>query len=121
LRSDNGGEYTSNEFKNFCIQEGIKRELKVPYNPQKNGVVERKIRVIVGAAKSMLHDQDLPMFLWVEACNTVVYIQNMGPYRALGNKTLKEAFTGKKLEVGHFRIFGCLTYSHVPSEKRTKL
>jgi hypothetical protein len=23
--------------------------------------------------------------------------------------------------VGHFRIFGCLTYSHVPLKKRTKL
>ena len=24
-------------------------------------------------------------------------------------------------EIGHFRIFGCLTYSHLPSKKRTKL
>ena len=30
-------------------------------------------------------------------------------------------FTGKMPEIGHFRIFGFLTYSHVPSEKRTKL
>ena len=36
------------------------------------------------------------------------------------NKTPEESFTGKKLEVSHFRIFGCLTYSHVPFEKRTK-
>jgi hypothetical protein len=35
--------------------------------------------------------------------------------------TLEEGFSGKKLEVGHFQIFGCLTYSHVPFEKRTKL
>ena len=33
----------------------------------------------------------------------------------------KEAFTGVKLEVGHFRIFGCLVNIHVPKEKRTKL
>lgn len=44
LRSDNGGEYTSNDFKSFCAQEGIKRELTVPYNPQQNGVAERKNR-----------------------------------------------------------------------------
>jgi len=31
LRSDNGGEYTSNEFKDFCKGEGIKRELTTPY------------------------------------------------------------------------------------------
>jgi transposase InsO family protein len=34
LRLDNGGEYTSNEFKDFCKEEGIKRELIVSYNPQ---------------------------------------------------------------------------------------
>ena len=30
-------------------------------------------------------------------------------------------FTRKKPEVSHFRIFGCLTFSHLPSEKMTKL
>ena len=35
--------------------------------------------------------------------------------------TPEESFTGKKPEVSHFRIFGCLAYSHVPFEKRTKL
>jgi transposase InsO family protein len=42
LRSDNGGEYTSNDFKDFCKHEGIKRDLTVSYNHQQNGVVERK-------------------------------------------------------------------------------
>ena len=41
LRSDNGGEYTSNEFGNFCKDTGIKRELTTPYNPQKNCIAER--------------------------------------------------------------------------------
>ena len=39
----------------------------------------------------------------------------------MGSKTYEEMLIGKKLEIGHFYIFGCLTYSHVPSEKRTKL
>eukprot|EP00253_Pinus_taeda_P025394 PITA_25394 len=30
-------------------------------------------------------------------------------------------FSGKKPDVGHFRIFGCLTYSYVPKENMTKL
>ena len=33
LRSDNNGEYVSNEFKNFCAVEGIKLELTIPHNP----------------------------------------------------------------------------------------
>jgi len=35
--------------------------------------------------------------------------------------TPKEAFSGKKLDIGHVRIFGCITYSYIPKEKRTKL
>jgi transposase InsO family protein len=74
LRSDNGGEYTSKEFMDFCAGEGIRRELTVPYKPQKNGVAKRKNRAIVGAARAMLHDQGLPLFLWAEACYTAVYL-----------------------------------------------
>ena len=70
LRSDNGGEYVSQEFNNFCAVEGIKQELTTPRNPQQNGVAESKNRTIVGAAQTMLHDQGLPLHLWAEACNT---------------------------------------------------
>jgi hypothetical protein len=64
VRSDNGGEYTSKEFVNFCKDVGIKRELTTPYNPQQNGVAERKNITILEAVKTMIHDQDLPMCLW---------------------------------------------------------
>jgi hypothetical protein len=121
LRSDNGGEYTSNDFDDYCAREGIRREMTVAYNPQQNGVAERKNRSIVGAARAMIHDQGLPLFLWAEACNTVVYLQNRSPHRALGNMTPDEAFTGQKSQVGHLRIFGCVTYSFIPKELRKKM
>jgi hypothetical protein len=44
-----------------------------------------------------------------------VYVQNRSPHRILGDKTLKEAFSGVKPEIGHLRIFGCPVYIHVPS------
>ena len=50
LRSDNTGEYVSQEFKDFCVAKGIKRELMAPHNPQQNGLVERKNKTIIGAA-----------------------------------------------------------------------
>ena len=84
-RSDNGGEYTKGEFDDFCASEGIKHEFTIPYTPQQNGVAERKNKAIVGATRAMVHDQGLPLFLWVEACNTTVYLQNRSPHRSLGN------------------------------------
>ena len=95
--------------------------MTVPYTPQHNGVVERNNLSIVGAGRAMLYGQSLPLFLWAEAYSTVVYVLNKSLHRALGCETPKEMFAGKVPEIGHFRIFGFLTYSHVPSKKRTKL
>jgi hypothetical protein len=61
------------------------------------------------------------MHLWAKASSTVVYVQNRGPHKILGNKTHEEMFTGKKPKVSYLRIFGCPVYIHIPEEKRTKL
>ena len=73
------------------------------------------------AVKAMIHDQDLPLHLWAEVARTVVYVQNITLHCVLGNKMPKEMFTGKKPEVSHLSIFGCLVYLHVPKDKRMKL
>ena len=80
----------------LCNESGIKRELSTPYNPKQNGITERKNRTIMEAAREMLHDQDLPMHIWVEASRTTVYAQNRTPHRVLDNKTLEEVFSDKK-------------------------
>jgi hypothetical protein len=121
LRSNNGREYTSRDFNDFFIEAGIKREYIVPYNPQQNGVAERKKKTIIEATKAMIHDQSLPMILWEEASMTIVYVQNMSPHHIWKNMNPEEAFTKVKHEVGQFRIFGCPVYFHVPKEKRSKL
>jgi transposase InsO family protein len=63
LRSNNEGEYTSNDFKYFCKKEVIKRELTASYNPDHNGVAERKNWSIIGSSMAMIHDLEFPMFL----------------------------------------------------------
>ena len=73
------------------------------------------------AVKKMIHDQDLPMHLWVEATRTKFYVLNILSHSSLGFKTPKEMVTGKKPEVSHLKIFGYLVYFHIPKEKRTKL
>ena len=56
LRTNNGGEYTSNEFLEYCLTGEIKKEHTVPHTPQQNGVAERKNMTMVGTAKAMLFD-----------------------------------------------------------------
>ena len=73
------------------------------------------------AARAMLHDQDIPMHLWVDAARTSMYVQNHTPHRVIKNKTPEEVFSGKKAKVSDLKIFGCPVYIHIPKEKRTKL
>ena len=56
LRTNNGGEYTSHEFMEYCLIERIKKEHIVPHTPQQNGVAKKKNRTMVGAAKAILFD-----------------------------------------------------------------
>ncbi|KAM1017343.1 hypothetical protein COP2_048179 [Malus domestica] len=72
-------------------------------------------------AKAMLHDRDMPYFLWVEVAHTAVYILNRCPTKALGNTTPFEAYSGRKPGIAYLKIFGSLCYVHVPTETRQKL
>ncbi|KAI3770606.1 hypothetical protein L6452_01746 [Arctium lappa] len=47
LRSDNGGEFTSGNFKNFCFRKGIHHHYTTPGDPQSNGVAERINRTLL--------------------------------------------------------------------------
>lgn len=69
----------------------------------------------------MLHDQDMPHYLWEKACSTIVYIQNRVPHKVLGKITPKEYFMGKKPDVSRFRIFQSLLYYHIKGATCSKL
>ena len=61
IRTDNGGEYFSDEWNSFCKENGIRHEHTVPYNPQQNGVAERKNWTLLDASRSMLQVAGLPL------------------------------------------------------------
>ena len=70
LRSDRGGEYTSNSIVNYCRNHRIKKELTASYTPQQNGVVERNNRTIVEMARSMMKVKGLPTEYLINKCPT---------------------------------------------------
>ena len=54
LRTDNGGEFCSREFEQFCKQCGIVKQKTTPYTPQQNGVAERMNKTLLERSRSML-------------------------------------------------------------------
>jgi Integrase core domain len=121
LRTDGGGEYMSKEFDKYLKDNGIVKETTVSYSPQQNGVAERLNRTILDRARTMLISSGLGKEFWAEAVSTSVYIINLSPHASVDAKTPYEAWHGTRPDVSHLRSFGCLAYSHVPDQKRTKL
>ena len=51
----------------------------------------------------------------------MVYVQNHSPHRIFEMKTLEEAYSSKRPDVGHFETFGSSVYCHMTKDARKKL
>ncbi|GJZ61489.1 zinc finger, CCHC-type containing protein [Tanacetum coccineum] len=121
LRTNRGGEFTSNEFTQYCKENGIARQLTAPYSPQQNGVVERRNRTIMSTTRCMMKATNMPQNFWAEAVRHAIYILNSVPTKALEDITPYEAIKQRKPNLENLRIFGCIAYVKVPSQHLTKL
>ena len=120
LRSDNGGEFMGQSFQIWLQHKGIRHETSVPHTPEQNGVAERSNRTVVEAARSMLHQKNLPLELWAEAINCAVYTLN----RVLSSSTSVtpyQAWHRAKPDVSNLRVFGSIAFVHIPKVERQKL
>ncbi|GJW69991.1 zinc finger, CCHC-type containing protein [Tanacetum coccineum] len=121
LRTDRGGEFTSNEFTKYCKENGIARQLTAPYSPQQNGVVERRNRTVLSTMRSMMKVMKLPLTFWAEAVRHAIYILNMVSTRALVDKTPYEVLYNRKPNLENLRIFGCTAYAKITIPHLKKL
>ena len=106
IRSDNVTEFKNATLNAFCKEQGISHQFSAPRTPQQNGVVERKNRTLIEAARTMLQDAKLPTCFWAEAIQTACYIQN----RTLINKDVGNVpyfiMSGKRPSFKHLHVFG---------------
>ncbi|GJV14405.1 retrovirus-related pol polyprotein from transposon TNT 1-94 [Tanacetum coccineum] len=98
IRTDNGTEFVNKYLTAYYERDGIFHQKTAPRTPQQNGVVERRNRSLVEAARTMLIFSKAPMFLWAEA---LVH--------------------DKKPDLTFFRVFGALCYPTNDSEDLGKL
>ena len=118
LRTDNGGEYLSKEFDTYLQSRGIRHELSAPYSPAQNGVTERFNRTLMKSARTMMAQAGLSEHYWAEAVATAAYLRNRVPTRSLKKTTPYEKWYGRKPDLSHIRVFGCMCYAYIPDTNR---
>ncbi|GJT83753.1 retrotransposon protein, putative, ty1-copia subclass [Tanacetum coccineum] len=106
LRSDRGGEYISQVFKNYLEACGIVQQLTPPYTPQHNGVSERRNRTLLDMVRSMMNLTTLPLSFWDYALESATRILNMVPTKKV-DKTPYELWYGKVPNLSYLKVWGC--------------
>jgi hypothetical protein len=119
LRVDMGVEYMGC-FLNYLEEQGIVKQKGMAYSHVHPGQAERIHQSIMHKARAMLIASKLPALFYADAQLTACYLSNRILHGS-DSKTPYEYIYGRKPNVAHLRPFGCIGYSHVPQEKRSKL
>ncbi|KAL0377091.1 UNVERIFIED_CONTAM: Retrovirus-related Pol polyprotein from transposon TNT 1-94 [Sesamum calycinum] len=117
LRSDRGKEYNNSEFDKFCEEEGIEHQTTVSYNPQQNGVSERKNRTVMEMARSMLQEntcqklfgQKQSTLQSIYSTVSAMYIFQQRKGTSWRRKTEKGIFLGYSTQSKGYRIYNLKT------------
>ncbi|KAJ9544400.1 hypothetical protein OSB04_024107 [Centaurea solstitialis] len=120
VRSDNGTEFKNQVLKGFYNSLGITQTFSAARTPEQNGVVERRNRTLVEAARSMLAQSQLPQYLWAEAVNTACYTQNRSTIHRRFGKTPYHVLFGRIPNIDYFKVFGCPCFVLNETENRGK-
>nr|GFA54753.1 retrovirus-related Pol polyprotein from transposon TNT 1-94 [Tanacetum cinerariifolium] len=108
---DDYSRYTWNKtLAKFFDEVGITQKFSAARTPQQNGVVERRNRTLVEAARTLLTFTNLPLFLWAESIATARFTQNHSIIQKHFDKTPYELMNKRKPNIKFFRVFGCRCY-----------
>ncbi|SGY38230.1 BQ5605_C003g01982 [Microbotryum silenes-dioicae] len=121
LQTDNGGEYQSNAFTEFCKSKGIHRQYSIPYTPQQNGCAKRVNLSIVEGVLALLADSHLPATFCDEAAAYFVYCKNRCSHSALAKQTPESVLNGQRTTVTALHPFGCAVWLTVAPDLCSKL
>jgi transposase InsO family protein len=99
VRSDNGTEFKNTNIEKILEEEGIGHQFSVPNTPQQNGIVGRKNRTLIEAARTMLDEYKVSDQFWAEAINTACHAINSLYLHKILNKTAHKLLLGKKPNV----------------------
>nr|GEU81555.1 putative ribonuclease H-like domain-containing protein [Tanacetum cinerariifolium] len=121
IRTDNSTEFKNQVLKEYFDSVGISHQVSSVRTPQQNGVVERRNRTIVEAARTMLIFSRAPLFLWAEAIANACFTQTSSIIHRRFNKTPYELINGKKPDISFLHVFGALCYPKNDHEDIGKL
>nr|GFA04301.1 hypothetical protein [Tanacetum cinerariifolium] len=110
VRTDKGSEFLNQTLHAYFAADGIHHQTSIARTPEQNGVVERRNRTLVEAARTMLSAAKVPLFFWAEAIVIACFTQNRSLVIPRHEKTPYHIINDRKPSVKFFHIFGSKCY-----------
>ncbi|CAI7886282.1 unnamed protein product [Closterium sp. NIES-54] len=110
LHSDRGGEFSSDLLRDFCRGEGVLQSFTLPTSPQKNGVAERRIGLVMEVAHTSMILAAAHHFVWPFAVRYAAYELNLWPHVSLPETSPTLRWTGKVGDASVFRVWGSCAF-----------
>ncbi|CAI5985801.1 unnamed protein product [Closterium sp. NIES-64] len=107
LHSDRGGEFSSAHLGALCRAQGIHQTFTLPTSPQKNGIAECRIGMVMDVARTSMIHAAAPHFLWSFAVQYAAHQLNLQPRVSLPETSPTLRWTGK---VGDASAFWDVTF-----------
>jgi hypothetical protein len=118
LKTDRGGEYTSDVFETWLKKRGIRHKLTAPNSSA--GSAEKKLDTLQNLSRAMINDSGAPMHLWDEAMRHANTITLVVPSASRKMKGLSpwESRWQEKPPVELLHPWGCEAFVNLPRTRR---
>ncbi|CAI7818120.1 unnamed protein product [Closterium sp. NIES-54] len=105
VRSDRGGEFSSDLLRDLCHGEGILQSFTLLDSPQQNGIAERRIGLVMEVARTSMIHVAAPHFVWPFAVRYAAHQLNLWPRVSLPETSPTLRWTGKVGDASVFRVW----------------
>ncbi|CAI5976025.1 unnamed protein product [Closterium sp. NIES-64] len=106
LHSNRGGEFSSGLLRAYCRARGIRQTFTLSDSPQQNGIVERRIGMVMDVARTSMMHAAAPHFLWPFAVQYAAHQLNLHPSASRPETSPALQWTGKVGDASTFRVWG---------------
>jgi hypothetical protein len=111
----------SNEFDNWCIEQGIDQQHTVKRTPQQNGVSKHLNHTFAERIIVMLNQAGLLISFWGMAVLYLACVLNTTPSSTLSKTMFYKVWYERKPDISMYRAFGCQAWVLIPRKKQGNL
>ena len=119
IQTDGASELVEGDPRRWCEENQIAIQISAPGVAQENGIAEKSVHLVKKMAQTIHKSAGFPPHFWLLSMNLASHILMFSTPRLFGGSvTCYERMFGRKPDVSHLRVPGCLVYYYAYQIKK---